>query len=223
VNRFIRAVPGPRNSVIYTDDKDQQFQFSGGARTWRNNNPGNLVSGNVSRRNNQIGTAGGFAVFPAYNTGHDALIDCLKTTYWNSPLQKLIESYAPKTDHNNTKRYERFLRKQTGVNDNKKIKDFTADEFKKLWLAVERMEGGQKSGTITKLVNKDKIIKVMKNKKGTITAYFIKGRGWLSKGDVIALIRSGKVDAVVSTSRSGNAYVKTRPDITVVNNLDKMG
>jgi len=71
MSRFVKAIPGPKNSVIYIDESGQQSQFSGGTRTWRNQNPGNLVPGGVSRRNNQIGKAGGFAVFPDYQTGQD--------------------------------------------------------------------------------------------------------------------------------------------------------
>lgn len=69
MSRFIKALAGPKNTVIYIDASAQKVQFSGGTRTWRNQNPGNLVSGSVSRRNNQIGKAGGFAVFPDYETG----------------------------------------------------------------------------------------------------------------------------------------------------------
>jgi hypothetical protein len=123
--KFIKATPGPKNSVIYETDDGRKFCFSKGNWTWRNNNPGNLVPGDVSKRNGAIGKAGGFAVFPDYETGHGALIDLLKNTpYRDRDLKKLIEKYAPPKE-NKTARYLRFLRKETGVKDDKKVKDFT--------------------------------------------------------------------------------------------------
>jgi hypothetical protein len=67
--KYIKAEAGPGNSVIYTDTSGKQWQFEGGNRPWRNQNPGNLVPGKVSKRNGAIGKAGGFAVFPDYETG----------------------------------------------------------------------------------------------------------------------------------------------------------
>lgn len=74
MSRYVHARQGPKNTVIYTDDKGEEWLFSGGDRTWRNNNPGNLVPGNVSKRNGAIGVAGRFAVFPDYETGHQGML-----------------------------------------------------------------------------------------------------------------------------------------------------
>src|ERR1700744_1941518 len=107
--KFIKASPGPKNTVIYETGDGRKFSFSKGDRTWRNNNPGNLVVGNVSKRNGAIGKAGGFAVFPDYESGHKAHLDCLKTTYAASSLEDIIGDYAPKHE-NKTAKYLRFLR-----------------------------------------------------------------------------------------------------------------
>ncbi len=61
---YISAKQASKNTVIYTNSLGKRFRFSGGTWTWRNQNPGNLRTGYVSRRYNQIGKAGGFAVFP---------------------------------------------------------------------------------------------------------------------------------------------------------------
>lgn len=74
---FIKAEQGPGSSVIYYDDKGKKWIAKKGSRAWRNLNPGNMVKGKVSLRNNLIGMAWGFAVFPDYQTGHKALIDLL--------------------------------------------------------------------------------------------------------------------------------------------------
>ena len=219
--RFVKAEPGPKNSVIFTDENGKRFIFSGGSRAWRNQNPGNLVPGKISKLNHAIGVAGGFAVFPDYESGHQALIDCLKITYQNADIPKLVEKYAPKGE-NNVAAYTKFLRQKTGIRDNKKIKDFTSAEFEKLWRAIKEMEGWRE-GTITEFSEKKQISQVQKNKKGTIVAYFVSGIGWLSKTKAIKLTQNREIDAVIATSRSGNLYLRTRPDIEVINNLENLG
>jgi len=100
VPKYIKAEPGPGKSVIYTDMDGKQWNFDKGTRTWRNNNPGNLVPGRVSRRNNTIGRAGGFAIFPDYDTGHAALIDSLKNEHGNKDIDAQIK--AVRKDKNGT-------------------------------------------------------------------------------------------------------------------------
>ena len=146
MSKFITAMAGPKNTVIYTDSDGKKIEYSKGDRTWRNNNPGNLVSGDVSRRNHQIGEASGFAVFPDYETGHNAHIDCLKTTYKNATLESLMSDYAPKHE-NDTAKYLRFLIKKVGVAKDQKINELTPEQFEKLWQAIEQM----KQGTVREL------------------------------------------------------------------------
>jgi len=144
--KYIKANPGPGRSVIYTDTAGKDWEYSKGTRPWRNQNPGNLVPGTVSKRNGAIGAAGDFAVFPNYETGHSALIDLLKNVYRNYDIPKLMGAYAP-SHENKTKEYIVCIRKNTGIKDNKKLKDFSAAEFEKLWKAMEKMEGWRE-GTI---------------------------------------------------------------------------
>lgn len=75
---FIKAEPGMKRSVIYTDETGQYFRYSGGSLAWRNNNPGNLRPGEISKKHGQIGVVFKFAVFPDYESGHLALLDVLK-------------------------------------------------------------------------------------------------------------------------------------------------
>src|SRR3989338_8315547 len=139
--QYIKAELALNHTVIYTDDSGRHFRFSGGTWAWRNHNPGNLVPGNLSQRHNQIASTGKFVIFSDYESGHSALIDCLQTTYKNASIDDLVKDYAPAKDHNNIKKYRKFLHDETGVNDNKKVKDFTPDEFNKLWHAIEKIEG----------------------------------------------------------------------------------
>ena len=220
-SKFVRARPGPHDSVIYTTDDGKEFKYYGGDLSWRTNNPGDLWSGPVSKRNGEIGRYGHFAVFPDYETGHAALLDSLKTTYWNKGLAEMITGYAPKNE-NKTNQYLQFLRKKTGVKDNRRIRDFTPREFEKLWRAIEQYEGGH-SGKIEEVQTRAKITKVRKNKRGTIIAYFVDGMGWLSKAQGIELARKGKVDAVVAVSRAGKPFLRTRPGTPVEIELDHLG
>lgn len=150
MSRYIKAEEGPNHTVIYGDDAGNFFRFSGGSWAWRNNNPGNCAPGEVSKRNSQIGIANGFAVFPDKETGHQALPDCLRTTYRNASIDNLVKGYAPPEDGNKIKIYRKFLHDKTGVYDDKKVKDFTAGEFEKLWKTIEQMER-YKVGTIVEV------------------------------------------------------------------------
>ena len=223
MSQYVSARQGRKNTVIYTDDKGVEWSFSGGDRTWRNNNPGNLVPGSVSKRNGAIGVAGGFAVFSDYETGHQALLDCLRTTYGDADIPRLVKDYAPKYE-NKTERYIKFLRRRTGVKDDLKVKNFTPEQFEKLWRAIEDMEGKKNNtGKVIQLSKKKRITAVRKDKKGTITAYNVEGVGWVSKSRGIELARRGEIDAVVAVSQSGNLFLRTRPDGDPMNNLDNMG
>jgi hypothetical protein len=220
--RFVRAIAGPKNSVIYFTDEGHRFQFVGGKRTWRNQNPGNMVVGKVSRRNGLIGTAGGFAVFPSYEVGHAALLDLLKNEMGNLSLERMMSRFAPPHE-NETERYLRFLLKRIGVADRKrKISSLSKEEFERLWQAIEKMEKWEE-GQVIALPPLKSITKVLKDKKGTIVAYYIVDAGWVKKARAIAMARKLEVDAVVALSRGGNKYLRTRPDIVVENNLSLLG
>ena len=217
MGKYISAAQGLNNTVIYTDASGKHFKFSGGTWTWRNNNPGNLAPGDVSRRNSQIGKAGGFAVFPDKETGHRALLDCLKTTYANSSIDELVEGYAPSSHGNNVKVYKKFLHDKTGVRDDKKVKDFTDSEFEKLWKAIEQMEG-YKEGDITPIPD---IVHVHKYN-GIIYDYDIRGRGWTSKSESIILAKNGVLDVIVCTSRNKNEYLRARHGSPVNGSLSRL-
>src|SRR6185295_1626695 len=96
---FIRAQVGPPNcenstskfTVQYFDENGNMTIRSGGKRAWRCNNPGNLKKSPYSTGKDRraIGTAGDgkdeYAVYPDYETGHEALIVMLRGSVY-SPL-----------------------------------------------------------------------------------------------------------------------------------------
>lgn len=202
---LIRAEPGIKHSVIYTNELGQYFRHSGGTWTWRNNNPGNVWPGSISKKHGQIGTAGHFAVFPDKESGHLALLDVLKITYGTFSIDKMIEKYAPPQE-NNTKKYLKFLHQATGVDDDRPINTFTSEQFEKLWRAIEQYEGY----VIGKVESIYKITAV-RLKHGCICDYYIDGQGWTVKEQCIRLVKKNQLELIVCYSQLGHSYLRSVP------------
>ena len=216
-NKYVKAESGPKNSVIYFDEKGKKWIFEKGTRAWRNQNPGNMVVGKRSRDNGMIGKAGGFAVFPVYETGHRALLDLLLNEYGDFDLFKLMDKFAPPFQ-NNTKKYIQSIKKNTGVDEKVLIKKYSKLQFEKLWNSIELIESW-KPGTIKELSKLGEITKVKKDRKGRILLYLVDGLGWLSKKDAIQLTLQKKIDAVV-VSRNRTKFLRSRPNKMASDNLE---
>ncbi|OGT49013.1 MAG: hypothetical protein A3E82_08725 [Gammaproteobacteria bacterium RIFCSPHIGHO2_12_FULL_38_11] len=145
------------------------------------------------------------------------MLDCLQSTYKNASIDDLVKAFAPKKDGNNVEVYTKFLHDKTGVLDDKKVSNFTSSEFDKLWRAIEQMEG-YKKGTIIEVFP---IIEVHKDKNG-ISDYHAKKKGWISKPECMALVKQGKLDLVICTSRLGHDYLRARAGSSVNGSLDHM-
>ena len=100
------------------------YQMEGSGPTTiatRNNNPGNLRSGP-----GQIGTNGGFAVFPDMATGWAALDNQinlnisrgLTLNQFFGGLPGVYAGYAPSADSNNPSAYAAFVASQVGIDPN---------------------------------------------------------------------------------------------------------
>ena len=190
---FIKAEPGIKHPVIYTDDTGNYFRYSGGTWAWRNNNPGNCRPGKISKSHGQIGVVFNFAVFPDKESGHLALLDVLKITYANSSIYEMMMVFAPPKE-NNTAKYIKFLR------------------------GIEQIEG-YKEGEIVPI---HKITHVRQDKSGCICDYYIDSTGWIVKESCIALARLNKVELEVCTSRLGHTYLKSASHSSFQPNLKKL-
>lgn len=201
---FVKAVEGMGHSVIYTDDSGKHFRFYGGTWAWRNHNPGNVYPGKISKMHNRIGVVhnNSLAVFPDKESGHAALLDVLKITYKKYSIDTMMEKFAPESE-NPTMKYIKFLYRVTGVTPNKKIKDFTPNEFQKLWKGIETMEAS-KEGSVVEVYL---ISSVRVNHKGVIYSYCI-GDRWISKEQCIDFARKRLVDLEICTSHLGNTYLR---------------
>lgn len=106
---FVRIEEKNELRIIYYRADGSSAIFSGGARNWRNSNPGNIAYGNgkLVKSLGAIGKAGGFAVFPDYATGRRAILGVLKqTTFQERTLLRAIEVWAPPHE-NKTASYQK--------------------------------------------------------------------------------------------------------------------
>lgn len=130
--------------VKETATPEPEGKRTGGSRSWRNKNPGNIEYGDFARRHGAIGSDGRFAIFPTEEAGRNAQIALLRSkNYRNLNIRQAIARYAPAFE-NNVPAYIRA----TGVKDmNKKMKDFTDAEMGRLVDAM-RVHEGWKPGKI---------------------------------------------------------------------------
>jgi hypothetical protein len=225
---FIRIVEKNALRIVYFRADGSGAIFIGGKRTWRNQNPGNIGYGNgkLAKELGAIGKAGGFAVFPDYETGRRAVFLVLaEPDFQERTLAKAIEVWAPSEDRNDTEQYKRQVHAWTELDLNRKVKSLSKGELEGFVKAIERMEGW-KAGKIIEFSapqTKKQITRIRKNKKGTIIAYYVDGMGWISKAQGVKFVRQGKIDAVIATSRKGSLFLRTRPGTPVEIQLDHLG
>lgn len=122
--------------------------YYGGTRSWRNNNPGNLKYGNFARSKGAIGTDGQFAIFPDYDTGHNAKKELITTTYYNYTIQTMMNAYAPPSE-NNTTAYIRYIVSRTGMSANTYIRNMSNSQLNSLLDAMKQYEGYKVGSTTT--------------------------------------------------------------------------
>ncbi len=122
----------------------------GGHVNWRNNNPGNIEgkSGWASNHGS-IGHDGRFAVFNSMEDGYKAQRDLLHdgVNYRDLSMNEAIHRYAPKADHNDPVKYVAYIKKNAGLDPNKKMKDMTPDEMERMTKTMSKFEG-MKSGDV---------------------------------------------------------------------------
>jgi len=217
---FIQGKGGKGDTVIYSDDDGNLVIRSGGTRSWRNNNPGNIRPGSFSSGNGSIGSAGGFAVFPTYEAGRQALAVLLRgKTYSGLTLFSAVARYAPHHE-NNTANYRRLIKKLTGLDLERKIKTLNGSEFERLLDAIETIEGFKEGNE--KLIKRTRVIDTEKGKGGSLERFLLDGEGWVGKSDLIQLVRADLVINAVLVRANGSTYVRSKPDQTTANNFSEM-
>jgi len=139
--KFISAYPGTGTTRIYVGNDGIVYEFTGGSRAWRNNNPGNLEYGVFTRNNGAIGTDGRFAIFPDTATGFNAMANLLSTSsYQKLTIADAINRYAPPSE-NNVENYLKSIERQTGFSRSTPMSNLSKDNLLQLAKAMAKHEG----------------------------------------------------------------------------------
>jgi hypothetical protein len=228
-SKFVRIEVKNDLRIVYFRADGSSAMFLGGKKAWRLNNPGNIGYGNgkLVRTLGAIGRLHATAVFPDYETGRRAIFEVLKRPdYQERTLSNAIKAWAPSEDQNDPIAYSEQVHVWTGLDMERRVKDLNESELTSFVNAIEKKEGGGEGKIIEVpkhgFTKKKQITQVTKNKKGTIVSYCIEDIGWVSKAQGIELTACGLVDAVIATSSAGNAFLRTRPGVEIVN-LEDLG
>lgn len=203
------------SAVLYTSDGGEKLIRQGGSRAWRNNNPGNIRYTDFSRRNGAIGSAGGFAAFPDYQTGRNAIPLLLQgSKYINLSISRAVSRYAPPKE-NDTERYKVLIARITGLDISRKISDLDAAELDRVVDAIQQIEGFAVG--VEKPVRK--VIGALTDG-SRLTAFLIEGESsYISLDAALALASCGEIDAVVVRPSIGRAYLRAHADNVEGNNF----
>jgi hypothetical protein len=215
---FVKAQSGPPNvgdpkgmfTVQYFDEKGNMTIRSNGKRAWRCNNPGNLLASSYSRGKNRrsIGTAGDgvneYAVYPDYETGHEALVVLLKGSVY-APLT--LRAAMKRYDCTNPKYIDEIV-KITKFDPERTIKSLNNEEFEIFWKAIEQIEKWEVGEEI--FIEKWVISGVHK-KHNIITEYLVNcgiESTWFPKQDAIKLAVEGRLHAIIVHLKTGIMYLR---------------
>jgi hypothetical protein len=130
-----------RNEIAINNPDGSTEIRTGGSRSWRNNNPGNIVAGSFADNHGTIGEAGGFAVFPDEQTGQDASTALLQSpAYSDLTINQAIARRSPPGD-NNTVAVQAAVNRIGRFSGGEIISDLTPDRLSRLTGAIQRVEG----------------------------------------------------------------------------------
>ncbi len=119
----------------------------GGARAWRDNNPGNMRSGTGSLGPDGFGPPGPFAIFPTFQDGWNAAYNLLASpSYFNLTITQAIKNWAPDSE-NNTQAYINNVCAWTGFSSGELLSALPDDGLSTLLNAMYRQEGNQAGTT----------------------------------------------------------------------------
>jgi hypothetical protein len=135
------------NDVVYAFDDGSTETRSGGSRSWRNNNPGNMIQSN---NDDSIGTAGAFgskhqypvAVFASEEAGTEAMLKNLSTSKYQAlTVGDAIKKWAPSDDNNDPVKYGNTVSKWTGLDVKTEMNKLSSEQLKSVGVAIKRYEG----------------------------------------------------------------------------------
>jgi hypothetical protein len=147
---FVVAWASGKKEITYRDDSGAEIKKTNGSRSWRNNNPGNIIKGSFSESHDAIGNDKKFAIFPDESIGRDAIIALfLGNSYKNLTIYDAFYRYTPPSDNNDTEAYIAAVTRALGVPSSTIIKSLSHAQLEDLSDAIKVHEGwreGQISG-----------------------------------------------------------------------------
>lgn len=218
---FIKAKEGPPNvkkketdldifTVQYFDEQGNMTIRSDGSVAWRCNNPAAMLASpySTSKDRRCIGAAGNakykYAVYPDYQTGHEALIVMLRgSKYFHLTLRQASLRYVEEDPNHIHK-----IMKLSKLDPDRIIKSLNDKEFETYWKAIEENEGWAVGGEL--FVDKWYITGVHK-KRGVIYEYCVQKNGqdiWLPKSEAVSMAASQQVHAIVVHMKNGSCYLR---------------
>ena len=121
---FVVAWKSGNKEITYRDQSGKTLFKRGGSRSWRNNNPGNIIDGPFAEDHGAIGDDTKMAVFPDESVGREAVKALLTgKKYRNLSIRDAMYRYAPPSDNNDTDAYIAAITKAVGVPASTIIKD----------------------------------------------------------------------------------------------------
>ncbi|MEI6864339.1 MAG: hypothetical protein WCK46_03205, partial [Candidatus Adlerbacteria bacterium] len=147
---------GTNVPTVITNSDGTQTTMDGGSIAWRNNNPGNMISGITGYPS--IGSNAGFAVFPDYQTGFDAMVANLQTRqYQATTVAGALQLWAPgggvgndPGGINNPAAYAAFVQRETGISANTPMSSLDRAQLVQVGNAIQKMEGYNPGKVITR-------------------------------------------------------------------------
>jgi hypothetical protein len=135
---------GHRQVVIQRNDGSQEVR-SDGSRSWRDNNPGNMISGVGSDQSIGMDPDPGShdkAIFADYATGWDAMIKNLNSSRYQSlTVGDAIDTWAPGSDNNDPVHYAATIQSWTGISVTTQMSTLSALQIEAVAGAIQRFEG----------------------------------------------------------------------------------
>lgn len=162
INEKAVAVMIDKKSVKYIYANGDIEIREGGTLPWRNKNPGA-----IRIDTNALGKANGFAVYESEQAGRQGIKNLLRGEgYRNLTLRAAVFKYAPPHE-NDTKKYQADLKRMTGLDLGKYLRDLTEEELEVVVSTIKVIEGWV-PGKVT-YINGPKIKQNMMNNLKQIT------------------------------------------------------
>jgi RHS repeat-associated protein len=127
-------------TVTYEYANGDKFTITG-THPNRDQNPGNVITGDFATSRGAIGNDRAFAIFPSPAEGWTAMKDTVTGKYGKSTVNGMIESYAPPSE-NDTAGYQKTVARVSGVTGDSVISSLTPQQLGALLNAMARAVEG---------------------------------------------------------------------------------